>query len=87
MNKNHLQEIAKGIYRENPVLISMLGLCPTLAVTTQTINGISMGITTLLVLIGSNVIISILRKMIPEAVRIPAYIVVIASFVTLLKFY
>ncbi len=85
MNKNHLQEIAKGIYRENPVLVSMLGLCPTLAVTTQTINGISMGITTLLVLLGSNVIISLLRKIIPDAVRIPAYIVVIASFVTLLK--
>lgn len=85
MNKNNLQEVVKGLYRENPVLVSMLGLCPTLAVTTQTINGISMGMTTTLVLIGSNVIISLLRKWIPDAIRIPAYIVIIASFVTLLK--
>lgn len=86
MNRSAFQEFAKGLYRENPILVSMLGLCPTLAVTTQTINGITMGLATTMVLLGSNIIVSILRKNIPSNVRIPAYIVVIASFVTLVKF-
>lgn len=65
----------------------MLGLCPTLAVTTQTINGVTMGLTTTLVLLGSNVIVSLLKKHIPSNIRIPAYIVVIASFVTMVKIF
>lgn len=71
-----------GIIRENPVLRLVLGTCPTLAVSTSAINGIGMGIAATVVLIGSNVVISLLRKIIPDQVRIPAYITIIAGFVT-----
>lgn len=86
-NKNSLtKEITKGIIKENPTLVMLLGMCPTLAVTTQALNGIGMGFATTFVLLGSNIVISALRKIIPDKVRIPAFIVIIASFVTLIGF-
>ncbi|SEH62060.1 electron transport complex protein RnfE [Ruminococcus flavefaciens] len=86
-NKNSLtKEITKGIIKENPTLVMLLGMCPTLAVTTQAMNGIGMGLATTFVLLGSNIVISALRKVIPDKVRIPAFIVIIASFVTLIGF-
>lgn len=86
-NKTHLiKEISKGIIKENPTLVMLLGMCPTLAVTTQASNGIGMGLATTFVLLGSNIVISALRKIIPDKVRIPAFIVIIASFVTLVGF-
>ena len=80
------KEITKGIIKENPTLVMLLGMCPTLAVTTQAVNGIGMGFATTFVLLGSNIVISALRKVIPDKVRIPAFIVIIASFVTLIGF-
>ena len=86
-NKNSLvKEFTKGIIKENPTLVMLLGMCPTLAVTTQAMNGIGMGLATTCVVLGSNIVISALRKVIPDKVRIPAFIVVIASFVTLIGF-
>ncbi len=86
-NKNSLfKELTKGIIKENPTLITLLGMCPTLAVTTQAANGIGMGLATTFVLLGSNIVISALRNVIPDKVRIPAFIVIIASFVTLIGF-
>ncbi len=79
-----LKEFFKGFIKDNPVLVLLLGLCPTLAVTTSAINGLSMGLATTSVLICSNIIISALRKAIPDNVRIPAFIVIIASFVTII---
>lgn len=76
-------EFKKGIIDENPIFRIVLGLCPTLAVSTAAINGLSMGAATTFVLVCSNFIISLLRKVIPENVRIPAYVVVIATFVTI----
>jgi electron transport complex protein RnfE len=84
MSKTKL--ILNGIIKENPVLVLLLGTCPTLAVTTLAINGLGMGLTATLVLIGSNVVISLLKNIIPDKVRIPAYIVVIAAFVTVVGF-
>lgn len=84
--KSGWYEFKKGIIKENPVLVMLLGMCPTLAVTTQAKNGIGMGLATTFVLLGSNIVISALRKVIPEKVRIPAFIVIIASFVTLIGF-
>ncbi len=78
-----IKEFTKGIARENPVFILLLGMCPTLAVTTNAINGLGMGIATLCVLLGSNTVISLIRRLIPKKVRIPCYIIVIASFVTM----
>ena len=72
----------KGILFENPIFIQMLGMCPTLAVTTSAINGIGMGLATTAVLLGSNVAISLLKNVIPSKIRIPAFVVVIATFVT-----
>lgn len=80
------KELTKGIIKDNPTLVMLLGMCPTLAVTTQAMNGIGMGLATTFVLLGSNIVISALRKVIPDKVRIPAFIVVIASFVTLIGF-
>lgn len=80
------KEITKGIIKENPTLVMLLGMCPTLAVTTQAANGIGMGLATTFVLLGSNIVISLLRKVIPDKVRIPSFIVIIASFVTLIGF-
>jgi len=75
-----------GIIKENPVLVLLLGTCPTLAVTTSAVNGLGMGISTMIVLIFSNVFISIFKNIIPSRVRIPAYIVIIAGFVTVVGF-
>jgi electron transport complex protein RnfE len=79
---NQLQNFTKGFFRENPILVLVLGTCPTLATTSSALNGMGMGIATTFVLIGSNVVISLLANVIPDKVRIPAFIVVIASFVT-----
>jgi len=80
---NQLQNFTKGFFRENPILVLVLGTCPTLATTSSALNGMGMGIATTFVLIGSNVVIALLAGLIPEKVRIPAFIVVIASFVTI----
>ena len=82
---NKLSNLTKGIIKENPVLVLLLGTCPTLAVTTQAQNAIGMGIAAMVVLVCSNIVISALRKIIPDKVRIPSYIVVIAGFVTLVQ--
>lgn len=82
MNK-YVERIYNGIVKENPCLVLMLGMCPTLAVTTKAMNGLGMGLSTLAVLICSNVIISVMRKIIPDQVRLPAYIVIVASLVTI----
>ncbi|MBP5539958.1 MAG: electron transport complex subunit E [Bacteroidales bacterium] len=77
--------ITKGIVKENPTFVLLLGMCPTLATTTSAINGMSMGLATMAVLIFSNITISAIARFIPDKVRIPSYIVVIATFVTLLQ--
>lgn len=82
---SHKYELTKGIFKENPVFIIMLGMCPTLGVTTQVSNAIGMGGSVLFVLLCSNIMISLLRKVIPDSIRIPAYIVIIASFVTIVE--
>lgn len=79
------ERLFNGLIKENPTFVLMLGMCPTLAVTTSAINGLGMGLTTMVVLALSNVIISLLRNIIPDKVRIPAFIVVIASFVTMVE--
>lgn len=79
-------ELTKGIVKENPLLILMLGTCPALAVTTSAINGLGMGVAATAILVLSNVVISLLRKVIPDRIRIPAYITIIASLVTILQF-
>jgi Na+-translocating ferredoxin:NAD+ oxidoreductase subunit E len=84
MNK-YVERLYNGIIKENPTFIIMLGMCPTLAVTTSAFNGIGMGLTTTVVLAASNLLISALRKAIPDKVRIPAYIVVVASLVTVVQ--
>ncbi len=84
MNK-YVQTLTNGIIKENPTFVLLLGLCPTLATTTSGINGMSMGLATTFVLIFANLVISLLKKLIPDAVRIPAFIVVIAGFVTVLQ--
>jgi len=80
-----LERIYNGVIKENPTFVLMLGMCPTLAVTTSAINGVGMGLTTTAVLIMSNMLISMLRKVIPDKVRMPAFIVVVASFVTIVQ--
>ena len=82
---NYAKELTKGFLKENPVLRLVLGTCPTLATSTSVVNGIGMGIAATLVLICSNIAISAMRKIIPEKARIPAYIVIIASFVTVVQ--
>lgn len=84
MNK-YVERLYNGIIKENPTLMMMLGMCPTLAVTTSGNNGLYMGLTTTAVLAASNLLISALRKVIPDKVRIPAYIVVVASLVTIVQ--
>ncbi len=81
-----MNEFTKGILKENPVFVSLLGMCPTLAVTTGAFNGIGMGLSTTFVLICSNLVICLLRKVIPAQVKLPCYIVIIATFVTLIQF-
>lgn len=80
-----LSSLTNGIIKENPIFVQVLGMCPTLAVTTSAVNGIGMGLATTAVLLGSNVAISMLRKFIPAQVRIPAYVVVISTFVTVIS--
>ena len=81
-----IERLKNGIIDENPIFVLMLGMCPTLAVTTSAMNGIGMGLSTTVVLVMSNMLISILRKVIPDSVRMPAFIVVVASFVTIVQF-
>lgn len=85
MNTN-LERLSNGIIKENPTFVLMLGMCPTLAVTTGAINGVGMGLSTTVVLILSNMLISALRNFIPDRVRMPAFIVIVASFVTIVQF-
>ncbi|RHP32791.1 electron transport complex subunit RsxE [Lachnotalea sp. AF33-28] len=84
MNK-YIERIYNGVIKENPTFVLMLGMCPTLAVTTSAVNGLGMGLSTAAVLILSNAMISALRNVIPDRVRIPAFIVIVASFVTVVK--
>lgn len=79
------ERLYNGVVKENPTFVLMLGMCPTLAVTTSAINGLGMGLTTMVVLALSNLFISLLRRVIPSRVRIPAFIVIIASFVTVVQ--
>lgn len=79
---SQLQNFTKGFIKENPILVLVLGTCPTLATTSSSLNGMGMGIATTFVLVGSNVVISLLSNLIPDKVRIPAFVVIIASFVT-----
>ena len=83
--KAYWERIYNGVVKENPSFILMLGMCPTLAVTTSAMNGLGMGLSSLVVLAISNVVISLLRKVIPDEVRLPAYIVIVASFVTVVE--
>ena len=80
---NCSERLYNGIVKENPTFVLMLGMCPTLAVTTSAVNGLGMGLSTTVVLLFSNMIISALRKIIPDRVRIPAYIVIVASWLLL----
>lgn len=85
MTNKSIQNFTRGIFRENPVFVMMLGMCPTLGVTTSMANGIGMGLATLFVLALSNMAISLVKSLIPAMVRIPCYIVIIASFVTIIN--
>lgn len=80
------KEFIKGIFKENPTFVMLLGMCPTLAVTSSAKNGLGMGLATLFVLLGSNIVISLIKKAVPSKVRIPIFIVVIATFVTIIQF-
>lgn len=82
MDKTSFNNLTRGIIRENPTFVMLLGMCPTLGVTTSAVNGLGMGIATLFVLILSNIAISAVKSLIPDMIRIPCYIVIIASFVT-----
>lgn len=82
---NPVKILKNGIIDDNPTFVQVIGMCPTLAVTTSAINGIGMGLATTAVLACSNIVISIIKKVIPDQIRIPAYIVVIATFVTLIQ--
>lgn len=84
--KSKLSILTNGIIKENPVLVLLIGTCPTLATSSSLSNGLGMGLSATAVLICSNIVISLLRKVIPDKVRIPCYIVVIAGFVTLVQF-
>lgn len=78
-----MKEFTKGLWKENPVLVLLLGMCPTLAVTSSATNGLGMGVATMCVLLGSNMVVSSIRKVVPKKIRIPVYIVIIATFVTI----
>ncbi|MBK9292659.1 MAG: electron transport complex subunit E [Bacteroidetes bacterium] len=82
---NRMQNFTKGLIKENPVLVLLLGLCPTLGVTTSAINGLGMGLATTFVLVMSNLVVASIKNLIPDKVRIPAFIVIIASFVTMVE--
>lgn len=79
-----MKEFTKGLWKENPVLVLLLGMCPTLGVTSSATNGLGMGVATMFVLLGSNVVVSLIRKVVPKKIRIPVYIVIIATFVTII---
>ena len=81
---NYFKIISNGIIKENPTLVLLLGMCPTLATTTSSINGMSMGLATMFVLVCSNIVVSLIKSLTPDKVRIPVFVVVIASFVTIL---
>jgi electron transport complex protein RnfE len=83
--KSLFKEFLKGIIKENPTFILVLGLCPTLAVSTSLINGVGMGIAATFVLVGSNIIVALIKNLIPDRIRIPCFIVVIATFVTIVE--
>lgn len=83
---NVTERLYNGIVKENPTFVLMLGMCPTLAVTTSAVNGVGMGLTTMVILALSNLMISMLRNFIPDKVRVPSFIVVVASFVTIVQF-
>lgn len=85
MTMNYIQIIKNGIVKDNPTFVLMLGMCPTLATTTSAMNGLSMGLATMVVLICTNFVISLLKNLTPDKVRIPVFIVVIAAFVTVLQ--
>src|SRR5665647_908887 len=85
MNNSKLKIILNGLVNENPTFVLILGMCPTLATTSSAINGMSMGLATLFVLVGSNMAIALLKNIIPDQVRIPAYVVVIATFVSIVE--
>ena len=80
-----VQDFTRGIWKENPVLVLLLGMCPTLAVTSNAKNGLGMGLATVFVLLGSNIVISCIRGIVPKKIRIPCYIVVIATFVSVVE--
>jgi len=82
---NQIKNFTKGFIKENPVFVLLLGLCPTLGVTTSAINGLGMGLATTFVLVGSNLVVSLVRDVIPDKVRIPSFIIIIASFVTIVE--
>jgi electron transport complex protein RnfE len=82
---NQLQNFTKGFIKENPVFVLLLGLCPTLGVTTSAINGLGMGLATTFVLVMSNLVVSLIKSFIPDKVRIPSFILIIASFVTIVE--
>ena len=86
MSKRKLDIFTKGFFKENPTFVLLLGMCPTLATTTSAVNGLSMGLATLFVLVLSNIVISAIAPLVPDKVDIPVYIVVIATFVTILQF-
>jgi electron transport complex protein RnfE len=85
MNKSDFKIIFNGLISENPILVLILGMCPTLATTTSALNGMCMGLATLFVLFGTNVAVSMLKNIIPDKVRIPAYVVIIATFVSVVQ--
>ena len=85
MNKESISNLTRGIIRENPIFVMLLGMCPTLGVSTSAINGLGMGMATMFVLMLSNMAISSVKKIIPDIIRIPSFIVIIASFVTILE--
>jgi len=85
-DKQAFPEFAKGLWKENPVFVAALGLCPALAVTNSLINGLAMGVATLVVLVGSSLLVSLLRHFIPKPVRISLFIIIIATFVTIVDF-
>jgi electron transport complex protein RnfE len=83
--RNNIKVLINGIIKENPIFVLLLGMCPTLATTSSALNGMSMGLATLFVLTCSNIAISLLKNLIPDMVRIPAFIVIIATFVTIVQ--
>ena len=82
---NQTQNFLKGIIKENPVFVMLLGMCPTLGVTSSAFNGLGMGVATMFVLLMSNIVVSLVKSQIPSKVRIPAFIIIIASFVTIVE--